>query len=105
KALTFQKMTLALQVHTASSDEVQLLELVVRDNVGSSGLPAVYTDSGGNLLIANSTFLNNSNPGGPVGPEQLGGFGGFTGVITILNTVFWGPPSSKPMIAIGSFGT
>lgn len=96
-SLTFQKTALAINV-IASSCEVRLVDLLVRDNANPSYTAGVYVADVENIHIVGSTFFNNRGYTGDAEQIYIG-----AGAATLTNTVVWGA-TSGPMLATAPYG-
>lgn len=89
QSLTILRTTRGLQVSGALGLNVRLVDVVLRDNVGSGTLAgALNVTSSANVHLLHSTLLNNTSAGGTTHQVTQS-----NGALTIINTVVWGTSS------------
>lgn len=94
-SMTFRRAVVAHYVDAATAD-VRFVDLIVRDNIGSSWAAGVHVNAAAKVFIANSTFLNNAGYATYAEQIWMGNIG--AGVATIVNTVVGGTTSGTRLV-------
>ncbi|MFY0571297.1 hypothetical protein ACN28E_46735 [Archangium lansingense] len=88
ESLTIRGTTRALYISNSTEQEVRLVDVLVKDNAGSSLPGGLYVGSGAKVYVTGSTFLNNTNSSTSTTAGQQVEVN--NGVLTLTNTVVWG---------------